>query len=49
MRKGSKVIFEGKRYVVWSKEGMHVIIYDPYAKFPETTMISTSVSKCRKD
>lgn len=48
MKKGTKVIYEGKPYTVWTKEGSSVIIYNPDAKYPELTMIRTGTNKVKK-
>lgn len=48
MKKGSRIIFEGKTYTVWKKEGKAIYFYDPDAKYPETTMQATSINKVRK-
>lgn len=45
MRKGNNVLYLGELYKVHQKRGEAVTIYNPRAKYPEATMITTSIYK----
>ena len=48
MRKGTKVIYNNALYEVLEKHGQHVKIYNPGAKYPELTIISTAIKNVIK-